>query len=956
MIPMPAMIKKLLLRAFFARRFSPLRGYTLVELSVSTSIIAILAVGALAMIQKKNEADNVRETHMKLGAIKAAIDKFARVNGRIPCPASPSLPESSTYFGKDQKASDAGGDAPIFDDVAVKCVGPDVNFNAGAVPVRTLNLSDDFTYDGWNRKFIYKITPAAADAKKFLKPSFRGDIRVVDLRGNNKTDVDNAPPNNQGALYVLISYGSNGRNVAWGRALTDGDALTAPDPSQAVGFEQQNLRHERGIYIQDDPSEGFDDAVAFGSKSKVSPPKETYLPTALHADACSNADFLSARPELLEGLGGSKPMREKLVEAATTLSALCDYSPKTANISQTVAATEDVAFRFDADRPALDGSQPGSNVATTWQDAQGKTARPTGGSIYRSASINGRPAFKSSGGYFAFDSAPEGMDAADEKQYFGRTPDNEQQFTFFMAIRTGTNVMTSQTLYSSGGNFSVFIESAKLKARIGNVTISAANNATPETNYVVSLARGKDGYALILNQETGLTHSSSLPAATIGQAQYLSGANGAGYFTGAIGEAILYRYMLPQKRFYEVILALSSKWGAIFSFNANSPVSCPYKGQEYIRTPSDPELKCQCPDGTVLNSQMGVSNACIQDSSAVGECVPVAKYDQEQIEQATAANNKKILLPSDFSDLLLWLDAADCSTVSLKSGRKVAVWQDKSAQRNDFSMDDAAYMPTYENINSAGTFQNQPLGTMRFSRLEKNRLVNSKCLGQNCTDLYMGKTAPSAILNVPYRQASIYVVAQIVSNTEQAPYTLFNSGTHDWGIKLKYNGIPYMYMRPLSSYSGIQGNFVADKVQSGPTYAAYGNAYHIFHGYIQASQSTDQALIQAPKMEMYVDGLGALYDQVWTMKIQNGVDGYAYPNTVNGKFYTDRGLAPFPFAYDASQPNTIGGALSSGVTNPDWFDGRIGEIVVIKDYMNDKVDKKEAILRYLNCKWRNACN
>jgi len=230
-------------------------------------------------------------------------------------------------------------------------------------------------------------------------------------------------------------------------------------------------------------------------------------------------------------------------------------------------------------------------------------------------------------------------------------------------------------------------------------------------------------------------------------------------------------------------------------------------------------------------------------------------------------------------------------------------------------------------------------------------MQNTGCTGANCTDLYLGRMPLNTILGETYRQASIYIVAQISTLNDTIPSTLFNSGTHDWGVKLRYDGIPYVFMRP-SNISGVTQNaFVADMVQSAPNYLGYGNRYHVFHGYIQAPQS----LNEAPKLEMYVDDSGELYDQVWVMQQDNGAAISKHQNTINGKFYTDNNLVPFLVAYNAAKPNTIG-SVTFGGNQIDLFEGRIGEIVVIKDYIADKADKKDGIMRYLKCKWRDICN
>ncbi|MFN7095783.1 MAG: type II secretion system protein, partial [Burkholderiales bacterium] len=73
-------------------------GYTIVELSISLSIIALLMTGGLAVFVKTNEAKRLKITHERLVVIQKALHQFAKINSYLPCPAVTSV-EANAAFG-----------------------------------------------------------------------------------------------------------------------------------------------------------------------------------------------------------------------------------------------------------------------------------------------------------------------------------------------------------------------------------------------------------------------------------------------------------------------------------------------------------------------------------------------------------------------------------------------------------------------------------------------------------------------------------------------------------------------------------------------------------------------------------------------------------------------------------------------------------------------------------------
>lgn len=203
-------------------KYSALRGFTLLELTVVLLILALLTgMGVLATIGAIESA-KVVATQRKMDAIEEAFTKFRLAYQRLPCPGDLTIGNTDTTFGYEAQRTFPLRDINSYlGDTFFNCgIGtPSANFNNGAsivaystgypavegsVPVRTLGLPDDFAYDGWGRKFSYAVDSYMTIPQAFSKvaPNLNcNSLRVRDGGNYFRTD---------GALYVLLSHGPNG--------------------------------------------------------------------------------------------------------------------------------------------------------------------------------------------------------------------------------------------------------------------------------------------------------------------------------------------------------------------------------------------------------------------------------------------------------------------------------------------------------------------------------------------------------------------------------------------------------------------------------------------------------------------------------------------------------------------------------------------------------------------------
>lgn len=177
-------------------------GFTLVELAVVLVIIALLVGSGLSIVIGRLDVLAEKETLAKFATIEEAINGFIKQTAkRLPCPADPTTAETSSSFGREVDTSGVGSG---------NCTGTTAaptgatNGRAGVVPVRTLNLPDEYMFDGWGNKITYVIDKRITATNGFTTynlGSSVGDIAIRDTASTNRTTR---------AMLILISHGKNG--------------------------------------------------------------------------------------------------------------------------------------------------------------------------------------------------------------------------------------------------------------------------------------------------------------------------------------------------------------------------------------------------------------------------------------------------------------------------------------------------------------------------------------------------------------------------------------------------------------------------------------------------------------------------------------------------------------------------------------------------------------------------
>ena len=138
------------------------RGFSLVELSIVILIMGLLLGGLMMPLSVQRENARLRDGADQLATIEAAIEGFALVNGRLPCPATPA----------------SGG-------VASPAAGG-CTTQHGFVPASTLDLNgqrnaDNLLLDPWGSPVRYSVSRTDSNTDGTWDFVTAGEMRAVTM-------------------------------------------------------------------------------------------------------------------------------------------------------------------------------------------------------------------------------------------------------------------------------------------------------------------------------------------------------------------------------------------------------------------------------------------------------------------------------------------------------------------------------------------------------------------------------------------------------------------------------------------------------------------------------------------------------------------------------------------------------------------------------------------------------
>lgn len=178
-------------------------GFTLIEVAIVLLVGGLLITMIGAALTNYVKQSEIKTTQQRLDHIDEALQLFLSLHGRYPCPARFNSEPDTVNFGVE--ITDVGcATVPAAANETVQASGRDSRaVRLGAVPVRTLNLPDDYIRDSWGGRITYAVTESLASPGTYNRDE--GAIYVNDGAGNPYVSFP-APGT---AHYTLVSHGQN---------------------------------------------------------------------------------------------------------------------------------------------------------------------------------------------------------------------------------------------------------------------------------------------------------------------------------------------------------------------------------------------------------------------------------------------------------------------------------------------------------------------------------------------------------------------------------------------------------------------------------------------------------------------------------------------------------------------------------------------------------------------------
>lgn len=243
-------------------RKAAIGGFTLIELSISTAIIGLLAAGALSLFSAQYQQSRINSTKDKIKATQVALQTFISANGRLPCPAIPSMAPVAAGYGIEIMPSAIAGNACP----GATAIGGARGY-AGTLPWRSLGLSDDAGADAWQNLFHYQVSESAINNNGVLTDFSTIQAMFGTMAVYSAVPLAGQLNLNNPAAVVILSRGLNGLS-----AYNKSGTAPAVDRRAASPMEMENANDDNNFILgqySDDSAIAFDDLVWFLSPAEL---------------------------------------------------------------------------------------------------------------------------------------------------------------------------------------------------------------------------------------------------------------------------------------------------------------------------------------------------------------------------------------------------------------------------------------------------------------------------------------------------------------------------------------------------------------------------------------------------------------------------------------------------------------------------------------------------------------
>lgn len=186
-------------------------GFSLLELTIFMVVLGLIATPFLHLYTVNKKREQIEGTKREVFEIQYALQAYVNKFNRLPCPADPSIPITSSGWGSETACPVNPADPPT-NGSGVKSVTNSAGDKVwiGSVPVNAINLANEYAADSWGGRYTYAVsrkltTPNSWPAN--AAPAPPGSISVVNEKG-----VSISTPSDV-ARFVVLSHGINKTGV-----------------------------------------------------------------------------------------------------------------------------------------------------------------------------------------------------------------------------------------------------------------------------------------------------------------------------------------------------------------------------------------------------------------------------------------------------------------------------------------------------------------------------------------------------------------------------------------------------------------------------------------------------------------------------------------------------------------------------------------------------------------------
>jgi type II secretory pathway pseudopilin PulG len=163
-------------------------GFSLIELAVVFTIVALLLASAMYTLSAQIETRNFEDTRRRLDQARELVLTFAVVNGRLPCPARSAATAAPLTVAGDEVRT-AGADPECVGDAVVDNYGgTNGAVTLGLLPARAIGFqqvdANGFAVDAWGNRLRYAVANLTTPAATCPRPHF---TNMTNLRTNGIT-------------------------------------------------------------------------------------------------------------------------------------------------------------------------------------------------------------------------------------------------------------------------------------------------------------------------------------------------------------------------------------------------------------------------------------------------------------------------------------------------------------------------------------------------------------------------------------------------------------------------------------------------------------------------------------------------------------------------------------------------------------------------------------------------